>query len=150
MCVLCRISASRKRLRCVVGCRAVCHRVVSLEKGLSNSCPVASHRGIHTSARSPWGYLLCASSSSSLAPHTSRRFPPLTRAPVTGCLMSAPRFVSGGDDDFDDPATCGTFALRRLCVCGIGFALLPPASGAASATTAEKRRQLKSNGAGTR
>ncbi|CAN0173063.1 unnamed protein product [Scytosiphon promiscuus] len=34
--------------------------------------------------------------------------------------------VTTSGEDFDDPATCGTFALRRLCTCGLGFALLPP------------------------
>eukprot|EP00903_Cladosiphon_okamuranus_P015639 g14441.t1 len=55
------------------------------------------------------------------------------------------------DDDFDDPTTCGTLALRRLCLCGLGFALLPPASGAASVTDPAKRRQHKqtTGGAGS-
>ncbi|CAM9413113.1 unnamed protein product, partial [Ectocarpus sp. 4 AP-2014] len=47
--------------------------------------------------------------------------------------------VAAVDSDFDDPATCGTFALRRLCLCGLGFALLPPESPATVA--GRKRRQ---------
>lgn len=54
-------------------------------------------------------------------------------------------FASDGDDDFDDPGTCGTFAIRRLCVCGLGFALLPPTSENASAAAADKSRKHKAS-----
>ncbi|CAM9503815.1 unnamed protein product, partial [Ectocarpus fasciculatus] len=47
--------------------------------------------------------------------------------------------VAAVDSEFDDPATCGTFALRRLCLCGLGFALLPPES--AATVVGQKRRQ---------
>eukprot|EP00752_Nemacystus_decipiens_P013392 g11857.t1 len=59
-----------------------------------------------------------------------------------GRKRCALRFASG-DDGFDDPATCGTFALRRLCLCGLGFALLPPASGAGATSAAGIRPRHK-------
>ncbi|CAM9120069.1 unnamed protein product [Pylaiella littoralis] len=49
--------------------------------------------------------------------------------------------VAFNGDDFDDPATCGTLALRRLCICGLGFALLPPAPAAGAAAIAGRKHQ---------
>ncbi|CAM9333584.1 unnamed protein product [Ectocarpus sp. 12 AP-2014] len=53
--------------------------------------------------------------------------------------------VAAVDSDFDDPTTCGTFALRRLCLCGLGFALLPPEPPATVAGRKRRQREAKTS-----
>jgi len=77
------------------------------------------------------------------SPHLYRR-----RLPFSSVLRVGAAF--DGDDGFDDPATCGTFALRRLCVCGLGFALLPPSGATGAAPSEGVQHNAARDGGGAR
>lgn len=69
---------------------------------------------------------------------TMRKILPL-RSPRRWRLYERRR-LSAADFGFDDPATCGTFALRRLCLCGVGFSLHPPVPATAAVASAEETK----------
>lgn len=55
--------------------------------------------------------------------NTAKQKLPSAQQVVLGEQLAATNRTTSG---FDDPQTCGTFALRRLCLCGLGFVLIPP------------------------